>query len=181
MAILFLDLKNISIAILHTFSRVPWSTYFGWQGLDPTFMLSSSTLSQLWPVFHVLQVDSQRIPLVFVLSQIKPVPLKSAFIPTCREWQVLTLSLCPEQWSYQAEEEAEFATRQSQLPEMRGLPLACLCLSPKVSVQNRQFYGPTTSGGMNLFLNLVQLITECIPHQVLQLGMGEVQGNTEGF
>lgn len=93
MAILFLDLKNISIATLHTFSRVPWSTNFGWQGLDPTFMLSSRTLSQLWPVFHVLQVDSQRIPLVFVLWGIKPVPLKSALIPTCREWQVLSLSL----------------------------------------------------------------------------------------
>ena len=47
MAILFLDLKNICIATLHTFSRVPWSTHFGWQELDPIFVLSSSTLSQL--------------------------------------------------------------------------------------------------------------------------------------
>ena len=49
-----------------------------------------------------------------------------------------------------------------------------LCLSPKVTVQNRQLDGPTTSGGMNLFLNLAQFITECIAQSVLQLGMGEV-------
>ena len=47
MAILFLDLKNICIATLHTFSRVPWSTHFGWQELDPIFVISSFTLSQL--------------------------------------------------------------------------------------------------------------------------------------
>lgn len=130
MAIQFLDLKNIPIATLHLFSRVPWSTFRLARAGSPFCAITihpiSTVASLPCPMIWFPENPSGICPLINKAS-----PTEFCPHPTCRERQVLTLSLCPAWWSYQAEEEAELATRQSQLQEMRNPPLACRCACPQ--------------------------------------------------